>query len=355
MADREVKNWVTINGNHVPIYDGESVQDAFNRSVAMQNESKKERDIAKAKEQAEQLNPTKVNKDNFKILGTIKDKRFVDDITRVAQDIHNDYPEVKEIDYIQIEDKSKMGGTLGAMNGLGMLQLRSDLFNDYEFTQEHIEGLCDKGYLAGNGDFADSIVAHELAHNVDMQMYNVLMNHAPLVYKEPTTMRNEKWAEAYGRALGRKLKVDEVVSDIPDCDTSVKCFKLDGKLYSCADFNTNPASNPMISGIIVPLAINNVQKNWKKYGWFSSKPTVGQLVHQLSGYVFTNHYNTEDIHGKDFNTEVFAESYINYKAYGTSANILAQEVMRLTNQLYSNVTSTDTNGVKEFYERLYSK
>ena len=48
--------WVTIKGRHVFIADGESVQDAINKSIARQNEEKKERDIANAKKQAEIAN-----------------------------------------------------------------------------------------------------------------------------------------------------------------------------------------------------------------------------------------------------------------------------------------------------------
>ena len=54
---KEVKQWITINGKHVPIYDGESQQDAYNRTVAKDNEDTKERQIAKRTAEIAQLNP----------------------------------------------------------------------------------------------------------------------------------------------------------------------------------------------------------------------------------------------------------------------------------------------------------
>ena len=56
MADREPKVWITMNGQHVPIFEGESRADAVNRAIAKNNERLKEKQIAKNKEQAVQLN-----------------------------------------------------------------------------------------------------------------------------------------------------------------------------------------------------------------------------------------------------------------------------------------------------------
>jgi 3'-phosphoadenosine 5'-phosphosulfate (PAPS) 3'-phosphatase len=50
------ETWVTINGRHVLIKDGESATDAINRSIAEQNEATKESQIAKAKAEADALN-----------------------------------------------------------------------------------------------------------------------------------------------------------------------------------------------------------------------------------------------------------------------------------------------------------
>ena len=56
MAKKEPTGWITVNGKHVPIYEGESKQDAYNRTIAKMNEDKKASDIAKRKEEVDKLN-----------------------------------------------------------------------------------------------------------------------------------------------------------------------------------------------------------------------------------------------------------------------------------------------------------
>lgn len=59
---REVSEWITVNGRHVPVFSGESKEDAFNRSVAKDAEDKKQREIAKNKEIADKLNGKSASK-----------------------------------------------------------------------------------------------------------------------------------------------------------------------------------------------------------------------------------------------------------------------------------------------------
>lgn len=68
MADREVKDWITINHKHVPIYDGESKQDVYNRIVANANEEKKTNDIKRNQAEAEKLNGKNSNIPNKSIV-----------------------------------------------------------------------------------------------------------------------------------------------------------------------------------------------------------------------------------------------------------------------------------------------
>ena len=56
MAERKITGWFTMNGNHIPIYEGETTRDAMNRAVAKMNEDKKNEQIKKNKEQADKLN-----------------------------------------------------------------------------------------------------------------------------------------------------------------------------------------------------------------------------------------------------------------------------------------------------------
>lgn len=56
---KEVKQWITVNGVHVPIFDGESKADAINRAIARKNESIKAKQIAQRKAEIAKLNPDK--------------------------------------------------------------------------------------------------------------------------------------------------------------------------------------------------------------------------------------------------------------------------------------------------------
>ena len=62
----EIKGWITVNGKHVPLMEGESKQDAYNRAVAKHNEDKKAKDLARNKKEA----------DNAKTKGTVKYKDY---------------------------------------------------------------------------------------------------------------------------------------------------------------------------------------------------------------------------------------------------------------------------------------
>lgn len=59
MADREIKQWITVNGKHIPIYEGESKADAVKRATNKQindDADKKEKQIAENKRQADDKN-----------------------------------------------------------------------------------------------------------------------------------------------------------------------------------------------------------------------------------------------------------------------------------------------------------
>jgi len=67
MAEREILGWITVNGNHVPVYKGESPSMAAKRfakekqttdKIASVNEKEKERSIKANKQEATKLNTT---------------------------------------------------------------------------------------------------------------------------------------------------------------------------------------------------------------------------------------------------------------------------------------------------------
>ena len=59
MSEKKIIDWFTSNGKHIPIYEGESKQDALNRSIAKDNEEKKQSDIEKNAKEADRLNKKK--------------------------------------------------------------------------------------------------------------------------------------------------------------------------------------------------------------------------------------------------------------------------------------------------------
>lgn len=50
MAERKIKQWITINGVHVPIYEGESKEDAAKRAISKAQENRKKDDDQKEKD-----------------------------------------------------------------------------------------------------------------------------------------------------------------------------------------------------------------------------------------------------------------------------------------------------------------
>lgn len=60
MAEKKIIGWFTTKtGKHVPIFEGESKQDAINRSIAKDSEDKKAKQIAQNKAQADQASGKK--------------------------------------------------------------------------------------------------------------------------------------------------------------------------------------------------------------------------------------------------------------------------------------------------------
>ena len=78
--------WITVNGRHIMLGGGESVQDAINRSIAKKNEELKEKQIKQNKDQADKLN------------GKPAEKQLSDDVDKYIKDIYPDGYEPAEED-----------------------------------------------------------------------------------------------------------------------------------------------------------------------------------------------------------------------------------------------------------------
>ena len=53
MLGRKIKDWITVNHRHIPIYEGESKAQAVTKAVVKANEDTKNKQIAQNKEQAD--------------------------------------------------------------------------------------------------------------------------------------------------------------------------------------------------------------------------------------------------------------------------------------------------------------
>ena len=64
MSTKQVKDWFTVNGQHIPIFEGESKSQAVNRYIAEKNEETKSKQISENKKQADNLNKKENKKEN---------------------------------------------------------------------------------------------------------------------------------------------------------------------------------------------------------------------------------------------------------------------------------------------------
>ena len=56
VTDAKIVGWITVNGKHIPLREGESKKDAINRAVAKDNEDIKEKQIAQREKEIKERN-----------------------------------------------------------------------------------------------------------------------------------------------------------------------------------------------------------------------------------------------------------------------------------------------------------
>lgn len=64
--NREIKQWITVNGKHIPIREGESKEDAINHALNNSDSDKKDKQINANKEEANRRNQQEKEKDTEK-------------------------------------------------------------------------------------------------------------------------------------------------------------------------------------------------------------------------------------------------------------------------------------------------
>lgn len=138
--------WITINGRHVLIKDGESATDAINRSIAEQNEKTKEDQIARNKKEANALNGKEEKSETF--------EGYDEDI-----DIQKNVMEfLEDFDGTDQQDAA--------------IKKVSSLMRNSEFTAEDLVELWKKGTVQGDdlvipfGDVENGMTGYDHVENV---------------------------------------------------------------------------------------------------------------------------------------------------------------------------------------------
>lgn len=198
MSDRKVKQWITINGNHVPIYEDESKADAFNRYIATANESKKQSDIAKNQQEADRLNGKKPSgitinsslkeirnyyKDNYNInvdgsyFSNGNDVRFLIDSSKELDTLYSEFPQLKTInpkviskDFANDEARFRRFKTATALSEKQTtnIYVNSAKFSgsNYSTSKQKYMDNVEKGSYPQNTTIANVLV-HELGHKLE--------------------------------------------------------------------------------------------------------------------------------------------------------------------------------------------
>lgn len=266
------------------------------------------------------------------------DPRFGQDVIKAGEKFHREFPEFPEITRVYVTPVEGVA----SMNGLGMLNLNPKYLNrGYDYETSDIESKDE--WLAGDPTYEKSVVSHELGHNLDIQFSRFLSERTPETYN-PQTIVTDAMADALSTVTGKKVNLNDTFS-FPTSDTKATVFTIDGTDYSYSSFLGT--DNGRFSDIFVPLAIKNIQRDWKQLG-FARQPTESELLGSLSGYAYWSKYNQSDV----YLTEVFAECYADHASHGKNANILSREVMRLTKSAYSQLVKRKKNTVHEFMNKL---
>ena len=218
MSEKQVKDWFTMNGKHIPIFEGESKQDAVNRSIAKDNEDKKQADIERNKKEADILNGKTDNSKKSKGLS-------VDWVEYDGVDENGDWKE----DYISDDEYRKK-----------QIEYADILKNAGAFGDEYI----DTQTAVKNLDWKyDSQMKYDWQHNLDA------LPHTPAVGL--ARWKNGAWVKGYGDKMNAREEFDKIygISDFIDKNPSVQ-------------LNTN---NPLYRGVRSTsfdiLYLNNAKDN----------------------------------------------------------------------------------------------
>lgn len=199
---REVENWITINGKHVPIFKQDSKRDTTYKAIAVSNENKKNAEIAKNQEIANQLNAGKVNKlsrystpkeiqvyyknkYNISVDNSYfehnNEPEFLIDSTKNFDKLYAEFPILKDANYKIISkdfdheklipEEYKNTTALSKSDYKGEIWLNAWHFNRNEFPKiaEEFAIQTTKGKFPKNTSIYNVLV-HELGHKVEIEI-----------------------------------------------------------------------------------------------------------------------------------------------------------------------------------------
>lgn len=315
----------------------------------------KDRQIALNKKEAEKLNKTSAMIDrDVKLISKLKeagfDERYNDDIINSADKLRKYFPDIRQISTIVPNSSMDYKTVAGMSPGLGILEVNTKYINDYDRLVNDCRRSHNTHYHPADETVEHQIFDHEFAHLADGALYSYLVNKTPDTTEEetlPNDIKAEAWRKKYSRALGREVQLGETFQ-VPANDYETKFIEFDGNKYSMNDF-MNAGDKSEVSNVIVPLAFQNIQKNWKEIG-FERQPEEDDLLDMLGGYATWSKYNDNN-----YIAECFAEAYAEYQSYGMDSSVPTLEIMRLTFALYDSVSKLPTNKTSEFYRILFAK
>lgn len=114
MSERKITGWFTMNGKHIPIFEGESKADAVNRSIAKDNEDKKQADIQRNKDEAKKFNAiqveqskqatTQIQSEHRKAIADLSSDKYEDGTYDIKTKKAKEFPNGYQATFCQIGD-----------------------------------------------------------------------------------------------------------------------------------------------------------------------------------------------------------------------------------------------------------
>jgi len=159
MADREVKQWITVNGKHVPIFEGESKAAAIKRAADKQindDADKKEKQIAENKKKADMLNDQKksetTEKDDYSWMSNYSNLGIAKHDTKDAIK----FTTTKSGKYgTKVDDYKKLAATLNS-GDYKKVAIQDSKGRTHVYISKDEDGIFVAEYIARKGDFRGS-------------------------------------------------------------------------------------------------------------------------------------------------------------------------------------------------------